>query len=304
VTDDRPSRDRSAPEDARRAIAPVLVTGATGNVGRSVVEGLRERGVPFAVGAKRPERVGAALGDGVAAVPLDLADPATYPGAVRGMRGLFLLRPPPIANVRETLNVLVDAAVAAGVEHVTFLSVDGAERQRWVPHHAVEVHLARSGSSTTILRPGFFAQNLGDAYRADLRDRDELHVPAGRGRVSFVDVRDVGELAARTFLEPGLRGAAFTLTGPEALTFGEVAEVLSAILGRPIRYRPASVPGYAAHLRRQRLPWMQVLVQTVLHLGLRFGNAAHVDPTLGRLLGRPPRSIATYVADHQALWRR
>jgi len=283
-------------------IAPVLVTGATGNVGRHVAERLRLLGVPFVAGGTDAGRLQRVLGAGVATRHLDLADPRTYRGAVQGLRGLFLLRPPPIANVRETLNVLVDEALAAGVEHVTFLSVDGADRQRWVPHHAVEAHLRRRAVSATILRPGFFAQNLGDAYAADLRDRDELYLPAGRGRVSFVDVRDVGELAANTFVDPALRRQAWTLTGPASVGFDEVAAVLTTALGRSIRYRPASVPGYALHLRQQRLPWMQVLVQTALHVGLRHGNAAHVDPALGRLLGRPPRAIQQYVADHLALW--
>lgn len=283
--------------------APVLVTGATGNVGRHVVERLRLLGVPFFAGGTDAGRLRRVLGDGVATRHLDLAEPRSYREAVQGVRGLFLLRPPPIANVKETLNLLIDEAIAAGVEHVTFLSVDGADRQRWVPHHAVEAHLLRRGVSATILRPGFFAQNLGDAYAADLRDHDQLYLPAGRGRVSFVDVRDVGELAANTFVDAALRRQAWTLTGPAAVDFDEVAAVLAKALGRSIRYRPASVPGYALHLRRQRLPWMQVLVQTVLHVGLRFGNAAHVDPALGRLLGRPPRALQQYVADHLALWR-
>jgi uncharacterized protein YbjT (DUF2867 family) len=285
-------------------IAPVLVTGATGNVGRHVTEQLRLAGVPFVAGGTDAGRLRRLLGDGVATRQLDLADPRTYREAVQGLRGLFLLRPPPIANVRETLNLLIDEAVAAGVEHVTFLSVDGADRQRWVPHHAVEAHLLRLGISATILRPGFFAQNLGDAYAADIRDQDEIHVPAGSGRVSFVDARDLGELAAKTFVDAALRRRAWTLTGPEAVTFDDVAAALTTGLGRAIRYRPASIPGYALHLRRRRLPWMQVLVQTVLHVGLRYGNAAHVDPALGQLLGRPPRGIRQYVADHLALWRR
>ncbi len=284
-------------------IAPVLVTGATGNVGRHVVRGLRGLGVPFVAGGADLGRLRRALGEGAAARHLDLAEPATYRGAVQGARGLFLLRPPPIANVKETLNVLIDEAILAGVEHVTFLSVDGADRQRWVPHHSVEAHLARRGISATILRPGFFSQNLGDAYLPDIRDRSEIYVPAGSGRVSFVDVRDVGEVAARTFAEASLRRKAWALTGPEAVTFEEVAAALSIELGRCIRYRPASIPGYALRLRRRGLPWMQVVVQTALHVGLRFGHASRVDPALRVLLGRPPTDIRKYVEDHRELWR-
>lgn len=285
-------------------IAPVLVTGATGNVGREVVRWLREFQTPFKAAGTDPKAVRRSLGEDVDAVALDFRNPATYAAAVRGMRGLFLLRPPPISNMRDTLNVLIDRAIEAGIEHVAFLSVDGADRQSWVPHHAVEKHLRARGISATILRPGFFAQNLGDAYLTDIRDDDRLYVPAGRGRVAFVDVRDVAELAARSFAEERLRRQAFTLTGPEAVSFQALAEKLTAQLGREIRYRAASVPGYALHLRRRRMPWMQILVQTVLHVGLRFGNAARVDETLPRLLGRPARSIDQYIENHHQLWAR
>jgi hypothetical protein len=83
-----------------------------------------------------------------------------------------------------------------------------------------------------------------------------------------------------------------------------VASVLSAVLERPIRYVPASIPGYLLHLRRRGLPLAQAAVQAVLHVGLRFGQAEAVDPTLERLLGRPGRTLADYVRDHAALWRR
>ncbi|HEY3355682.1 MAG TPA: NAD(P)H-binding protein [Polyangia bacterium] len=282
---------------------PVLVTGATGNVGREVALALRARGVPFVAAGTDPARVRRALGDDVAAVALDFRRPETYDGAVRGMRGLFLLRPPPIANVRETLNVLVDRARAAGVEHIVFLSVAGADRQRWVPHHKVERHLLDRGGAATILRPGFFAQNLGDAYREDIRGRSELYVPAGTGRVAFIDVRDIAEVAAQAFGDPARRGQQYTLTGPAAVSFTDVAAVLTAALGRPCRYRAASIPGYAAHLRRRGLPWGQVAIQTLLHVGLRVGHGAAVDPTLARLLGRRPRGIEDYVRDHVALWQ-
>ncbi len=284
------------------ALQPVLVTGATGNTGRAVVAELRRLSVPFVAAGSDPHRTAAALGVAQAR-RLDFRDPGTYDAAVQGMRGLFLLRPPPIADVKRTLNVLVDRALAAGVRHVAFLSVMGAERQRWVPHHRVEQHLLQRGVSATLLRAGFFAQNLGDAYRADLRERSELRVPAGRGRAAFVDVRDVGALAARSFVEPALRGQALTLTGPEALSFHDVAAQLTEALGQRVVYRPLSAPGYILHLRRRGRPWPQALVQTVLHLGLRLGNARHVDPSLARWLGRPPRTLRDYIQDHLALWQ-
>jgi uncharacterized protein YbjT (DUF2867 family) len=206
---------------------------------------------------------------------------------------------------RPTINAFIDAAVEAGVGHVVFSSVAGADTNRIVPHHRIETHLAASRLGWTVLRPGFFAQNLGTSYRTDIRDHDRIHVPAGDGEVAFVDTRDVGELAAIVLADPTPHaGRGYTLTGPRAVTFGEVAALLTDALGRPIRYEPATIGGYLRHLGSRDLPVAQQVVQTVLHVGLRRDAAAPVDPTLGRLLGRSARDIADHVADHLVLWAR
>lgn len=275
--------------------APILVTGASGNTGREVLRALRERALPFQAGVRRtgapPE------------VALDFRDPRTWDEALQGCRGVFLLRPPAIADVEETLLPFVDRARTLGAEQVVFLSVAGAEKNSFVPHHAVEKHLQAKEAPFTILRPGFFAQNLQDAYLRDIREDDRLIVPAGRGRAAFVDLHDVADVAAGVFAEPAPHDrAGYTLTGPEALSFDEVAAILSEELGRSIRYEHASIPGYLRHLRGRGLGWGQALVQTTLHVLLRLGQSKEVDPTLERLLGRPPRTLRTYVRAHRERW--
>ncbi len=282
----------------------ILVTGATGNVGREVVVALRARGAVVRAADHRSERVATMFGDDVEAVRLDFLDPGTFASVVGGASALFLLRPPPISNVKETLNPFIDAARVAGVRHIVFLSVAGAGTNPLVPHHAVERHLAARSDDWTVLRPGFFAQNLGDAYRRDIVEDDRLYVPAGRGRAAFVDVRDVAEVAAAALVDPAAhRANAYTLTGPAAVSFEEAATILSEVLGRAIRYERASIVGYARHLRRRGMPAAQVAVQTILHVGLRFGQAETVDPTLARWLGRPGRTLREYVRDRAATWQ-
>lgn len=282
----------------------VLVTGATGNVGRVVVHHLQQGGVDVRAADLRPAEPTEALPP-TTHVRLDLTDPSTFAGALAGVQRVFLIRPPAIARVGPTINAFVDAAAAAGVEHIVFSSVTGAEDNPIIPHHRIETHLVDSGIAWTMLRPGFFAQNLGTAYRTDIHEQDRIHVPAGDGRVAFVDTRDLGEVAAMVLVDPAPHaGRGYTLTGPRAVTFAEVADLLTEALGRRIDYEPASVLGYLRHLRAQGLPITQALVQTVLHTGLRRGDAEQVDPTLAGLLGRDPRDIADYVDDHVALWRR
>ncbi len=189
------------------------------------------------------------------------------------------------------------------VEHIVFLSVVGGGTNKLVPHHAVEKHLAERAVSHTLLRPGFFSQNLGVAYREDIAEDGRLFLPAGRARVAFVDIRDVAELAALIFDNPDLhRGAAYTCTGLEALSFEETARLMTDVIRRPIRYESASIAGYVRHLHVRGLPLAQIAVQTVLHVGLRFGQSETIDPTLERLLGRRPRSLAAYVRESADLW--
>lgn len=282
---------------------PVLVVGASGNVGGATVRALVDRGIPVRSGVTHP---GATPPEsGVEAVELDVFRPETFAAAVDGISGLFLLRPPPVSRVGPTLNALTDAAVAAGVQHVVFSSVAGADTNRIVPHHRIESHLHQHAPSWTILRPGFFAQNLANAYRRDIVEDDRIYLPAGTGRVAFIDTRDIGAVAASVFADPEPhRGKGYTLTGPRAVAFDEVASILTTILGRSITYQPASILGYAQHLREQRLTLAQIAVQTVLHTGLRRGDAETVDPTLVRLLGRPVRTLEEYLLEHAESWGR
>ena len=286
-------------------MARILITGASGNVGREVTRECAARGLAIRVADRDPNRLAETL-PRHETVKLDFLDRATWRSALDGCDQLFLLRPPPIGDMEATLLPFVDAAYASGVGHIVFLSVAGADRMKWVPHRKVELYLMAKAQGFTLLRPGFFAQNLKDAYRRDIVEDDRLFVPAGEGRVAFLDVRDAGAVAARVFEEPtAFQGHALTLTGPEALTFDDVAALLSTALGRVVRYEPASIPGYAWHLRRRRsMPWMQVVIQTVLHVGLRRGDAERVEPTVERVLGRPPLALADYIARAADTWRR
>lgn len=274
----------------------ILVTGASGNVGAAVLAACRERGLE-AVGAERSGGTHRAF---------DFADRTTWERAVEGCSQLFLLRPPPVSNVKETLNPFVDFARTKGVKHVVFLSVQGAENQPRIPHHAVEKHLEATGRDWTFLRPGFFAQNFSDAYRRDIVEDDRVYVPAGDGVVAFVDTRDLGLAAARVFENSAAhRGQAYRLTGPSTFSFEQAATLLSTVTGRPIGYVPASIGGYLWHaLTRRQAAAMQAIIWTVLHVGLRHGDAAIVDPTLGQLIGRPARDLEAFISDSRAVWAR
>jgi uncharacterized protein YbjT (DUF2867 family) len=277
--------------------ASILVTGATGTVGRPVAQGLADRDVPAVAATRRPDAADGPL----PTVRFDFEDPTTY-DAFDGVRRVFLVRPPALAQVWTSIFPALDAAARAGVEHVVFLSLLGAEQNPVVPHRWIEWYLQRSGLDWTFLRPSFFMQNLATTHRADLRDRDRIIVPAGRGRTSFVDARDVAAVGVRALTEDGHRGAAYALTGAEALTYFEVAVLFSEVLGREVRYANPSVLEFVRHMREQGHPWPFVLVMTGIYLTARLGLAGTVTDDLERVLGRAPTSMRTFIQDYRARW--
>jgi uncharacterized protein YbjT (DUF2867 family) len=280
-----------------------LVTGAIGNVGREVVRAITARGNIVRAADLSVDAIHEMHGDAIDARVLDYHSHQTFDQALEGCTSLFLVRPRAIASMESTLLPFIDAALEHDIRHIVFLSCAGAATNKLVPHHAVEKHLAARHASHTLLRPGFFSQNLGGAYRADIADEGRLFLPAGRARVAFVDVRDVAELAAIIFDNPEPhRNAAYDCTGPEAFSFEECARLMTDVVRRPIRYEPASIAGYVRHLHVHGLPLAEIAVQTVLHVGLRFGQSEKIDSTLERLLGRRPRTLATYIRESANLW--
>lgn len=276
----------------------IVVTGALGNVGASVVDELLARGAHVRAADLDPAAIAQRFGDGVEAAALEFTDPSTFDAVVAGAERAFLIRPPAISKVGPTLNAFIDHLHAEGAEHVVFSSVAGADTNRVVPHHRVESHLMDSGLAWTMLRPGFFAQNITGAYRRDIVEDDRIYVPAGDGSVAFIDAADIAAVAAVALTEDGHEGRGYHLTGSRAVTFDEMASILSDVVGRPIRYEAAPVLSYYRHLRRQGLVRPHALVQTILHVGLRRGDGAPVTDEVETLLGRPARSIEDFLAVH------
>ena len=277
----------------------IMVTGATGNVGREVVRGLLARGARVRAGVSDEADARRAPAGAAEVALFDFTAPATYT-ALDGITHLFLMRPPAISNIKRDMQPAIDYAVAAGVGHIVFLSLIGAERNRIVPHARVEKLLLKSGVAWTMLRCGFFMQNLGTTHRADIVEYNDIFIPAGQGRTSFIDVRDIGAVAARTLTEPGHENTAYPLTGSEALTYGQVAAIMTEELGRHITYSDPSPLSYARRMRERGYARGYINVMNGIYLTTRLGMAASVHPQAAELLGRPPITMRQYVRDHAA----
>lgn len=280
----------------------ILVTGATGNVGREVVRALHAcGGATIRAGVRDVARRAVAFDayPGVQLVPFDFADAATYAPALAGCDSLFLLRPP---QLTDGFAGLLNEARQAGVNHIVFLSVQGAENNRFIPHHKTEQQLRASGVGYTLLRPAYFMQNFTTTLRDDLVARYRIFLPAGRARFTLIDVRDIGEVAAVVLLEPGPRhhGQAYALTAQYRLNFQQMADQLSAGLGRPIAYVSLSPWQFFWTKRREGVAPGFLLIMLLLHYLPRFSAEPPITQAVQEITGRPPIEFKQFVADNKA----
>ncbi|WP_168796550.1 NmrA family NAD(P)-binding protein [Arthrobacter echini] len=276
--------------------SPLLVTGATGNVGRPLVQALRAEGADVRPAARHNEDP-----DGVM---FDFKDAATWEQAFDGVRSMFLVRPPHLARISSDLVPALAYARTAGVRHVVLLSVQGAGRVPVLPHAAMERWLRRSGLDWTFLRPSYFDQNLSTVFAADIRDRRQIVVPAGDGRTAFVDAVDVAAVAASALLEPQRHiGRTWTPTSDEALTYEEVAAVFSDVLGTRVTYRRPSIRAYLLHARRTLGfdPPMAAMT-ALIHAAARLGVAGHVTGDVRRVTGHAPTTLGDFVRREKHVW--
>ena len=278
----------------------VFVTGSTGNVGVEVVKQLlaREASVKASVLPCRGEPVV----ERAVPVEFDFERPATFGPALEGVDRVFLMRPPHMADAK-AFRPFIEAMQKAGMRQVVFLSVQGAGHNVFVPHHGIEVLLKKSGLAWTFLRPSFFMQNLSSTHLTDIRDRGEICVPAGGGRTNFIDVADIGEVAAVCLTTPGHEKKAYEITGSEVLTYGEVATILSAACDRQITYPRPSAKEFKRHMK-QECGYDDDFVNVMgsIYAIAKFGMASGTTDTFEKLVGRKPHTLKQWATQNAACW--
>lgn len=276
----------------------ILVTGASGNVGSALLARLSADGVVARAAYRDPRTTAQVIESGGQAVTLDLSKPDTLGPALEGIESLFLLGAMSPDQTTHELN-MVEAARAAGVR-VVKLSVWRAD-EGLTPiaqlHRPVEQALVASGLPWTILRPNFYLQNF--LNQPSIRAAGEFRLPLITAPISFIDVGDIAAVAARVLTTDGHDGCVYDLTGPEALTYGEAAEVFSDVLGKSVRYvgRPDD-EARAAMLSRGMPEFYADALIEVAH-AYRDGGADAVTSTVADLTGRAALGFAEFVRQNR-----
>ena len=285
----------------------ILVTGPTGKVGRRLIPLLVRRGVTVRAASRSPVEARA----GIEPVRFDWTDKSTYEAVRKGVDAMYLVAGPiPQPEHADYIRVLLDGATGAGVKRVVLLSTYGLDQAPPEnPLRRIELAVESSGVPYTILRPGAFMQNFSEWHPHNvaegIRKRDEIVHPGGDGIVSYVSSEDIAAVAAITLTGDGHAGKVYELLGPEPLTLPQVAEHISWVAGRPIRYVETDHTPVRDALLAAGTPPETAEHNSQLHAyAFRSGAFGVLNDDILDVTGRPPVSFAEFAAGAAAAWRR
>lgn len=280
----------------------ILITGATGQVGREAVNALVAAGAAVRALVRNPSSTSAL--DGVQVVQGSFDDDASLARVFDGVDAMLLAGRDNPEAVSQQQRVLAHAR-RANVQHIVKLSAIGASSDSPVAlmrdHHAIDEEIQSGQASWTLLKPHLYMQNLLRAADAARRD-GSLTAPMGHDRFPLVDTRDVGAAAAIVLGNPVAHaGQTYTLTGPAAHSYDEVATALSDVAGRTVAYAPVLPQEFEARLLAAGIPDWRAF--DLAHITSAYGPSDNaVSPDLPTLLGRRPRSLSEFLQDHRDIF--
>ncbi len=280
----------------------VLITGATGNVGTEVIKSLQnfDHQLDIYAGVRYPNEDRKLSNYNVQFSLFDFTDFTTYNTALDGCDVLFLLRPPQISEVERYFKPIIESCKVKGVKHIVFLSVQGVEKSKIIPHHKIEKLIVESKIPYTFIRPAYFMQNFTTTLRNDLVNKKRIYLPAGKSKFTLIDIRDIGIVSAIILTNPSQHiNKSYELTCKEKLTFLEMAGILSDILGTAIQYKSPNLISFFLTKRKEKTPVIMILVMIMLHYFPRFQQEPEITDWVAKISKRQPTTFDQFVKDNK-----
>lgn len=283
----------------------ILITGATGNTGMQVVNWLARMNIPFRALVHSAEKA-QVVKKGLAQVAIgDFTDPDSLTLALEGIERVYLLSPPSPDQVAIQSGFVDRAQWLGEVKHIVKLSALGTALDSPVGllrgHAEIEEHIKRSGIAYTFLRPHFFMENLL-MNAATVQQDGAIYSPLGEARISAISVQDIGAVAATILTTAGHAGKIYTLTGPAAISYTEIADTLGKVVNRPVRYMPVSFETARQGMVRSGMP--EWIADDLIRLMRTWteGKGSIVSLDVERILGWKPLSIREFFAGHKEVF--
>ena len=281
----------------------IVITGATGNVGLSVIQSLNKitHNLNIIAGIRSLEEDKKKLSNyKLDFVKFDFMDFTTYQSAISGCQILFLIRPPQISDTEKYFKPIIQIAIKTGIKHIIFLSVQGVEKSSLIPHHKIEKLIVESNIPYTFLRPAYFMQNFLGSLHNDLVVKRKIFLPAGNAKFTIVDVRDIGNVAAQIIINPTMHiNKSYELTNNEKMTFYEMASQLSEVLGQKITYESPNLWNFYWRKQSEKMPFMLIMVMIMLHYLPRFQKEPMITDCVKQITEREPTTFSEFINNNK-----
>ncbi|MFZ0510329.1 MAG: SDR family oxidoreductase [Candidatus Nitrosopolaris sp.] len=290
----------------------ILITGATGNVGFEVVKQLSARAegnIRLRAAVRSINDAAGVMAQRIELVEMDYNKPESLNKAINGINKLFLLTPFEPNMVELSSNLISEAKKAGTIKHIVKQSVLGADAEPGIIpsrlHRQVEKIIEESCIPFTFLRPNFFMQNFINFLGNTIRNQNALYLPVGEGKVSFVDIRDIAAVAAKILVEHNRHhnGKSYNITGPEALSYGDAAEILSNELGKKITYVNISDEDARNGMKAMGMDKWFIDSMIELYDISKKGYASDVSLAVEQILGRKPTAFNQFVKENVGSFR-
>lgn len=287
----------------------ILITGATGGVGRAVIHSLFELKTGFRVvaGVRSVERARQSFAGypDLEFVEFDFENPQTHAGSLHVVDAVFLLRPPHLANVNAVFKPFIDTCQQLKIQQIMFLSVQGVEKSKVIPHNQIEKLIVDSGIPHIFVRPGYFMQNLITTLHADIANRRAVILPAGSAKFNWIDVDNIGEACAVLFMRfADYVNRALEITGSENENFGTVVNLINKVTGATIAYRNLNPFSFYRLKKSDGINPGMIIVMIMLHFLARFQKEPRISPVYEELTRKKPTTLEQFLGRERAAFQQ
>ncbi len=284
----------------------VLVTGATGNIGRELVQYLtqisNEIQVVAAVRDVKKSKTKLINYEGLKFVHFDFNKVTTFYPAFEEIDVLFLLRPPQISDVDLFFDPLLKAAKVAGIRKIVFLSVQGVEKSKVIPHNKIERLIKSYGFKYIFVRPSYFMQNLTSALLPEIVSDHRITLPSGNAKFNWIDVANIGAATAVLIDQfDQYKNCAFEITGNENLDFKNVTDLMSNVRGENYNFKSINPISFYFKKKKEGIPSDFALVMTLLHILPRLQGEPKISDAYQQLTGKEPTTLREFLEREKAV---
>lgn len=278
----------------------ILVTGASGNIGLEVIHYLSE--------LKPDSEIYAAVRNieeakktfktypNILFRQFDFENDSYYSKSFNQIDIVFLLRPPHISDVEKVFRPLLNSAKENGIKKIVFLSVQGAEKSKVIPHNKIERLIQNLGFNCIFVRPSYFMQNLTTTLLPEIVNSKSITLPSGKAKFNWVDVQNIGEATAILITQfETFQNQVFEITGTENKNFGEVVSLMTEITGEQIRFKSINPISFYFRKKKEGIKGGFAVVMTILHFLPRLQAEPKISDNYQKLTGKTPTTLQEFI---------